>query len=154
MRLQRDDLVEAEVAQHVLGAAPQPLLAAQPADRAGVSREASRGRCSSKPWMRADLLDQVDLAGDVVVAVGRDGRPQVVAVALDLEAEPLEVDRPASGSISHARAARSTAPGAQGDRAAAGISAATSIVPGTSFAPQSSTISREATRWARIASSG
>ena len=34
------------------------------------------GRCSSRPWTRADLLDQVDLAGDVVVAVGRHRRPR------------------------------------------------------------------------------
>ena len=39
-------------------------------------------------------------------------------------------------------------------RRGAGISAATSIVPGTSLAPQSSTISREAIRCARMQSSG
>ena len=37
---------------------------------------------------------------------------------------------------------------------AGGASAATSIVPGTSFAPQSSTISRDAIRWARMQRSG
>ena len=37
------------------------------------------------------LLDQVDLAGDVVVAVGRDLDLEVIAVGRDPEAEPLQV---------------------------------------------------------------
>ena len=64
-----DDLVEAEVAQRVLGPAPQPLLAGRAADLPRARAGSVVGRCSSKPWIAADLLDQVDLAGDVVVAV-------------------------------------------------------------------------------------
>ena len=65
-----DDLVEAEVAQRVLGAAPQPLLAAQAADPASDRGQGAR-QVLVEAVDPADLLDQVDLAGDVVVAVGR-----------------------------------------------------------------------------------
>ena len=39
----------------------------------------------------SDLLDQVDLAGDVVVAVGRHRDLEIVASGLGGEAEPLQV---------------------------------------------------------------
>ncbi len=85
-----DDLVEAEAAQGVLGPPAQPLLAAEAADP--LPRRGQRRRQvlveSVDP---ADLLDQVDLAGDVVVAVGRDLHLEVLAVDLDAEAEPLQV---------------------------------------------------------------
>ena len=50
-----------------------------------------RARKAVEPVQAADLLDQVDLAGDVVVAVHGHGRPQIaLALRLDLELEPLE----------------------------------------------------------------
>ena len=149
-----DDLVEAEVAQRVLGPAPQPLLAGQ---APGLGARAGRveGRCSSRPWTRADLLDQVGLARDVVVAVGRAPSPaRSVAVGLDSEAEPLQVGDLVGLLDPHPEQALDPGAAQQDARLGRRSRAATSIVPGTSFAPQSSTISREAIRCARMHSSG
>ena len=66
-----DDLVEAEIAHRVLGATAQALLAAQAPDRAGGVGQSGR-QVLVEAVDSPHLLDQVDLAGDVVVAVGRD----------------------------------------------------------------------------------
>jgi hypothetical protein len=50
-----------------------------------------------------DLLDQVDLAGDVVVAVEGDGRLQGFPPARDLEVEALQVLRAELGLDRHAQ---------------------------------------------------
>ena len=65
-----------------------------------------------------DLLDQVGLAADVVVAVDRNLGHQVVALALDPEAEPLQVGGAQLGLDPHPqqrarRGARAAALGAQ-----------------------------------------
>ena len=86
-----DDLVEAEVPHHVLGAAAQALLAAEAAELAGGRQ--GRGQVLVEAVDAADLLDQVDLAGDVVMAVGRHGDLQVRATGLHFESEPLEIGR-------------------------------------------------------------
>ena len=85
-----DDLVEAEVAHRVLGPAPQPLRAGQPADLAHRGRQ-GRGQVLVEAVDPADLLDQVDLAGDVAVAVGRDLDQELAVGGVDAEPEPLEV---------------------------------------------------------------
>ena len=87
----------------------QPTTSSKPRSRIASSarrrRRCSRLRPPTRPADRrqgagqvlveavdaADLLDQVDLAGDVVVAVGRHGDLEVLAVGLDPEAEPLQV---------------------------------------------------------------
>ena len=151
---QGDDPVEAEVADHVLGAAAQRLLAGS-APPPGARRRQRRRQVLGVAVDAADLLDQVDLAGDVVVAVERDRRLEVVAVLGRPRTRAAAGTPPGAANgiaIPSTRSARAAAQRAAGARV--GISAATSIVPGTSVAPQSSTISCEATRCARIASSG
>ena len=69
-----DDRVEAEVAHHVLGAAAQQLLAGQAPDLPGAAGSVD-GQVRVVAVDAADLLDQVDLAGDVVVAVDGHRRP-------------------------------------------------------------------------------
>ncbi len=66
-----DDLVEAEAAQPVLGPAPQLLFAAEAADPLRHRRQRRR-QVLVEAVDAPDLLDQVDLADDVVVALGRD----------------------------------------------------------------------------------
>src|SRR3954465_14178838 len=80
-------LVEAEVAQGVLGPAPQALLAAEAADRATDRRQRRRQALGDAGDARP-LLDQVDLAGYVVVTVGRNDDLEVLPRLLHLEAEP------------------------------------------------------------------
>ena len=66
------------------------LLAGKPPDRAGGVGQGGR-QVLVEAVDPPHLLDQVDLAGDVVVAVGRDLDLEVVAGRLDPEAEPLQV---------------------------------------------------------------
>ena len=65
-----DDLVGAQSAQGVLGAAAQQLLAAEPADPLGDRRQ-RRGEFGVEVGEARDLLDQVGLALHVLVALGR-----------------------------------------------------------------------------------
>jgi hypothetical protein len=85
-----DDLVEAEAAQAVFDPAPQLLLAAEAADVVGHRRQRRR-QVLLEAVDSADLLDQVNLAGDVIVAHGRDLDLEVLAIDLDAEAEPRQV---------------------------------------------------------------
>ena len=73
------------------------------------------------------------------------------AIASNFAAAGMGTDTCGSIRIPSSASARD---GRSRTRRAGGTSAATSIVPGTSFAPQSSTISRDAIRCARIASAG
>ena len=87
----------------------QPTISSKPRSRiASSARRRSRcGRVSPPTWPiagrqgrwqvlveavdPADLLDQVDLAGDVAVAVGRDLDQELAVGGVDVEPEPLEV---------------------------------------------------------------
>ena len=149
-----DDLVEAEVPQLVLGPPPQPLGPVQAADLASPTARQRRRQVAVEAVEAPDLLDQVDLPGHVVVAVGRHRHLEVLAVGLDPEAEPLQVGDLVGLRDLHAEDARPPGRRAAAASAAAAPGAATSIVPGTSVAPQSSTISCEATAWARRVRSG
>ena len=85
-----DDLVEAQVPHHVLGAAAQELLPGE--DAHAVSMLGKGPRQPVEAVEAPDLLDQVGLAGDVVVAVdGHRSAEVVLAHRLDLELEALEV---------------------------------------------------------------
>ena len=147
----------------------QPTISSKPRSRSASSAR-RRSRCSrlrppTRPADRrqrrrqvlveavdaADLLDQVDLAGDVVVAVGRHRRPRGPRRRPRRRSRAAPGRRPGRPGRSPSRAGPRPARRAAVSRRGAGISAATSIVPGTSFAPQSSTISREAIRCARMA---
>ena len=64
VRLRFRHVVEAEVAHHVLGAAAEPLLG-----RGRRPTDGAASRAGDQDRGCADLLDQVDLAADVVVAV-------------------------------------------------------------------------------------
>ncbi len=68
------------------------LLGRQPADALAGGRQ-RRGQGRLQVREPGDLLDQVDLAGDVRVALRGDRGRDLVAVALDPEAEPLEAGR-------------------------------------------------------------
>ncbi len=83
-----DRLVEAHVAHRVLEPAAERLAAAEPAALA-VSGQGPRQLVEAVE--APDLLDQVDLARDVEVALGRDLGAEVVAFAHDSEAEPRQV---------------------------------------------------------------
>jgi hypothetical protein len=87
-----DDRVEAEVAQRVLRAPAQALLTGQPPGLA-AGRGQRRDQVLRIAVDTTDLLDQVDLPCDVVVAVDRHRDLQVVPIALYAEVEPLEVLR-------------------------------------------------------------
>ena len=65
-----DRLVEAGVAQQVLDPAEEHLVALEPADGTAAPGQGRREVLVEAVDAR-DLLDQVDLAGDVEVAVGR-----------------------------------------------------------------------------------
>ena len=73
--------------QRVARAAAQLLLDGQAAGRAVGGQR--RGQLVQPPEPR-DLLDQVDLARDVVAADRRDGHVEPVARVDDAELEPLE----------------------------------------------------------------
>ena len=151
-----DRLVEAGVPQQVLDPADQDLMSPEAADRAAAAGKGGR-QVLVEPVDAGDLLDQVDLAGDVEMPVGRhgDGERAAVGTGMDGEAESIEVLGGALGLDLHAEQGVTAArPVGQVERRHRSLGASTSIVPGTSRAPQSSTISFDATRWARIARSG
>jgi hypothetical protein len=66
-----DDHVEAEVSHHVFGPPAQRLLAGETPGLPACGRQ-GRLQVGCVAVEAADLLDQVDLAGDVVVAMDRD----------------------------------------------------------------------------------
>ncbi len=152
-----DRLVEAGVPQQVLDPADQDLMAPEAADRAAAAGKGGR-QVLVEPVDAGDLLDQVDLAGDVEMPVGRhgDGERAAVGTGMDGEAESIEVLGGALGLDLHAEQGVDCGPAGRSGRTAPSkpSRASTSIVPGTSRAPQSSTISFDATRCARIARSG
>jgi hypothetical protein len=84
------DGVEADVADHVLGAAAQRLLAGEAAGAADPLRQPARD-VVRVTVDAADLLDQVDLAGDVVIAVRRDLGLEVLSLGGDGELQPAQV---------------------------------------------------------------
>src|SRR4029077_21274271 len=80
-----DDLVETEVAHRVLGAAAQSLVTPQSTGLPSRPRQ-GRGQVLVESVDARHLLDQVDLPGDVVVAVGRHLDEEGVGVGGDSEA--------------------------------------------------------------------
>ena len=97
---QADHGVEAQIPHHVLGAAAQHLLAAESPALAGCLRQGGR-KVLVVAVNATHLLHQVGLAADVVVAVDGNLGHQVVALALDPEAEPLQVRRAQLGRDPH-----------------------------------------------------
>ena len=127
-------------------------MALEAADRRLALGE-RRGQVLVEPVDAGDLLDQVDLADDVEVAVGGHRRLDL-RVAADVEPEPLQVLLGIARAGPPCRAANRSGRGGRRPTAARSAAASTSIVPGTSRAPQSSTSSFEATACARIVRSG
>src|SRR4051794_30787332 len=85
-----DDLVESKPRHRVLGPPPQHLLATEAAPPLAGRRQGARQLIEAME--PADLLDQVGLARNVVMAVDRDGDLEdVLAGILHTELEALEV---------------------------------------------------------------
>ena len=148
-----DDLVEAEVAHHVLRAPPQRCSGLSPPTLAVLGQGP---RELIEAVEAPDLLDQVDLAADVVVAVERDGRRQVPSSwRRRSNSRPLRgAASPRRARCAH-RAASRAARRCSEITCGAGISAATSIVPGAQL--RAARARRGASRpraGPRIASSG
>ena len=80
-----DDLVAPAAGEHVLGLAPHSLGVGEPAGRAAAGGQ--RGGQPPEPVDAGDLLDQVDLAADIVAALGGHAHLQLAATAADGEVE-------------------------------------------------------------------
>ena len=83
-----DDLVQAAPDQRVLGGAPDPLGVGEPSG--GAPSRGERGGQTLEPVDPGDLLDQVDLARDVLAAHGGHAHAQPPLDRLDLEVEHAE----------------------------------------------------------------
>ena len=151
----RDRLEQAAVAQHVLEPPAQRLAAASAARRLAVARAAwsaacrGRGSRATSSIRSASRCTSASRQGGTATSHFVAGPPRH---ARSRAARGSPRPRPRDAL---ARAASRSAPARSGTDARLGAGCGyASIVPGTSRAPHSSTISRAASRCAAIASSG